>query len=45
MNALASVMLFLSLFAITAVIVLQRAMQRSRGGGKGGIEDMAQMRL
>ena len=45
LNALASVMLFLSLFAITAVIVLQRAMQRSRGGGKGGIEDMAQMRL
>jgi spermidine/putrescine transport system permease protein len=45
LNALATVMLFLSLFAITAVIVLQRAMQRSRGGGKGGIEDMAQMRL
>jgi len=45
LNALATVMLFLSLFAITAVIVLQRAMQRSRGGGEGGIEDMAQMRL
>ena len=45
LNALATVMLFLSLLAITLVIVFQRATQRSRGGGKGGIEDMAQMRL
>jgi spermidine/putrescine transport system permease protein len=45
LNALASVMLFFSLLAITLAIVLQRAVQRSRGGGKTGVEDMAEMRL
>ena len=45
LNALATIMLFFSLLAITLVIVFQRAVQRSRGEGKGGIEDMAQMRL
>jgi spermidine/putrescine transport system permease protein len=45
LNALASLMLFASLLAIALALVVQRLAQRARGEGKGGVEDLAQMRL
>jgi spermidine/putrescine transport system permease protein len=45
LNALASLMLLASLLAIALALVVQRLVQRARGEGKGGVEDMAQMRL
>jgi spermidine/putrescine transport system permease protein len=45
LNALASLMLFVSLLAVALAFIVQRGVQRARGGGKGGVEDFAQMRL
>jgi spermidine/putrescine transport system permease protein len=45
LNALASLMLLASLLAVALAFIVQRAVQRARGEGKSGIEDIAEMRL